>query len=165
MMTCEVCGVEFQTFGSATMCSGKCRQRKYRNSARGKRATAEYNMRYKRAEKEWSCVRCGGVIVSARRRVFCDECIEFGKLMDYKNPGRVFSIQKWREDNPDKVAAYRKVSGMLRRVERGTMEKGCCEVCGAVEMVQWHHHNYEKPKDVVPLCIRHHREIHSWDSN
>lgn len=46
-----------------------------------------------------------------------------------------------------------------RAVERGKLKKLPCQVCGAVE-VEAHHHDYDKPLDVVWLCTEHHRELH-----
>jgi hypothetical protein len=164
---CSVCEEVFNTLDDAKkVCSAKCRQKKYRMSARGKGRVREYNQRYKREEKEWECCVCGGVIMSARRRIICDSCIETGKKVGYKNPGMAVSMAMWRERNPDKYMSYSKTSSMVRMIARGTMEV-VCEVCGSGNKVQLHHHNYteDKAKDVIPLCRSHHNEIHSWDSN
>lgn len=55
-----------------------------------------------------------------------------------------------------KVRAHKLI---LMRVKRGTLKKGPCEVCGAVE-VEAHHDDYNMPGDVRWLCFTHHREWH-----
>lgn len=46
-----------------------------------------------------------------------------------------------------------------RAIQRGELEKGPCEVCGA-EKVDAHHEDYTKPLDVRWLCSKHHAEVH-----
>ncbi len=37
-----------------------------------------------------------------------------------------------------------------------------CLVCDTTNNIHRHHHNYNKPKEVVFLCKKHHEAIHSW---
>ena len=41
------------------------------------------------------------------------------------------------------------------------IEKQPCEICGTTKNVQGHHEDYSKPLDVIWLCFKHHRWIHS----
>ena len=66
--------------------------------------------------------------------------------------------EKYRKNNPKKASARM----ILRRaVLKGQITPMPCEVCGKVENVQAHHDNYNKPLDVIWLCPKHHRWIHS----
>ena len=164
--SCVECSGKFNTLDdSREYCSGKCRQRRWRRTDKGRECTANHNLKCKVQPKEWECFRCGGVILSARKRVLCDSCIDWGKKMGYKNPSSIFSMRRWLKENPEKAEAYKKVGNLQKKVGRGTLEKEPCDFCGTKESVDWHHHNYRKALDLIPLCRTHHHELHSWDSN
>lgn len=61
------------------------------------------------------------------------------------------------EEERMKVAARR---ALYYAIEKGRMQKGHCEVCGAIK-VEAHHDDYSKPLDVRWLCNRHHIEVHA----
>ena len=46
-----------------------------------------------------------------------------------------------------------------RRIRSGEIIKKPCEVCGK-EKAQGHHEDYNKPYDLVWLCVRHHQDRH-----
>jgi hypothetical protein len=178
-LNCKVCGKGFEVKaydkdwrklcgdpGCARKDSAN-RMRAYRATPAGKAAVKKANLAYKRPEREWGCVRCGGKILSTRKRSYCDDCIEWGRNMGYKNPVSIFAMQKYRKNNPEKCSARVKVDGVLRRIKRGTLDQPPCDACGTKEDMHFHHHSYRvgKEKDVIPLCRTHHHELHSWDSN
>jgi len=43
-------------------------------------------------------------------------------------------------------------------VRLGKINKGCCEICGALD-VEAHHDDYSKPLEVRWFCSLHHREL------
>lgn len=63
--------------------------------------------------------------------------------------------QKRRTKDPIKFAARSAVSNALRD---GRIKRKPCELCGATERIQAHHHDYSKPLDVEWLCFKCHRE-------
>lgn len=65
-------------------------------------------------------------------------------------------MRVYRAINPEKTRA-RAVFG--KRVQRGTIVRQPCEVCGDPKS-HGHHDDYSKPFDVVWLCSRHHGERH-----
>lgn len=67
---------------------------------------------------------------------------------------------EWRKRNKDKVRAHNAVS---RAIRKGSLQRGCCFVCGALE-VEAHHPDYSRLLDVVWLCRKHHAEVHRFDS-
>lgn len=56
-----------------------------------------------------------------------------------------------------KKAKARKIVAIA--VRRGTMIKSRCQVCGELE-VEGHHEDYDKPREVIWLCRKHHLEKH-----
>ena len=66
--------------------------------------------------------------------------------------------QKWLERNKEKRAAHILLGSA---VARGRISKGPCKVCGTTEKVQGHHEDYAKPLEVIWLCQKHHKELHS----
>lgn len=80
--------------------------------------------------------------------------------------------KKYRAENAEKIAAYKKtvrekykkMTGnsyniFHRAVERGDIVPQPCEICGKTP-AEGHHCDYNKPLDVVWLCVDHHHEWH-----
>ena len=63
---------------------------------------------------------------------------------------------KWGKANPKATWAHAALRSALRR---GLIERGPCEVCGAVP-TDGHHPDYDRPMKVQWLCRKHHRELH-----
>lgn len=123
-------------------CSEACRQAAYRQTEKGKAAIAEYNKRYKRPEKEYTCWACNTVFMSTRKRVLCDE----HSTQYYRN-------QRLKANRPDIVAGIRHNDCLHKKIKRGTMDKPRCFECGKdSDTVHFHHPDYTKPKQVVALC-------------
>lgn len=66
-------------------------------------------------------------------------------------------LPDYRKKYPKKYKAHNAVNNAIRD---GKIEKGCCEVCGAVKAVA-HHDDYDKPMDIRWLCQAHHKQWHS----
>ena len=64
--------------------------------------------------------------------------------------------KRWREKNPEKVAANTKVNNAVRD---GRLTRQPCEVCGKAA-AEAHHDDYSKPLEVRWLCKEHHEEQH-----
>lgn len=96
--------------------------------------------------------------------------------MDRVREGKALWRKTWREKNGEEArkrargvsAAYRgrnplkeKARGAVRRaLEKGTLVKGPCAVCGSAENVHAHHVDYAEPLNVQWLCACHHAELH-----
>ena len=65
--------------------------------------------------------------------------------------------QRWQSANPKARWAH---VALQSAIHRGVIKREPCAVCGA-EKVDGHHPNYDRPMDVVWLCRRHHKELHS----
>lgn len=66
--------------------------------------------------------------------------------------------KRWRRNNKEKMSAVNKLnhSVFMGRIER----KKHCQACGKEGRTEAHHHNYEKPLDVIWLCKGCHTKIH-----
>lgn len=70
---------------------------------------------------------------------------------------------KWNNENPKALWAHQ----ALRSAEKkGLIERGPCEVCGAVHgvdgaVIHGHHDDYDMPMAVRWLCMLHHRQLHA----
>lgn len=49
---------------------------------------------------------------------------------------------------------------LKKAVQKGTIRKESCKVCGSEIRVAGHHHDYSKPLDVEWLCNKHHSWFH-----
>lgn len=68
--------------------------------------------------------------------------------------------QKWRERNPKADWAHNATRSAKRR---GLVTQEPCAVCGSPDS-EAHHENYDRPLDLVWLCRRHHKALHSGGS-
>jgi hypothetical protein len=64
-------------------------------------------------------------------------------------------VRTWREKNPGKIKAQRRVFVELRA---GRMRRGLC-FCGS-RIAGAHHKDYRRPLEVMWLCRKHHAQIH-----
>ena len=58
---------------------------------------------------------------------------------------------------PKEHSARTKLNTAIRD---GKIERGVCSVCGTNKNVEGHHLDYNKPLDVVWLCMEHHKAVH-----
>ena len=65
---------------------------------------------------------------------------------------------EWKKQNRDKLLAHKKV---YNAIKRGKLVRMPCEICGTDSAVHAHHDDYSRPLDVIWLCQKHHRWIHS----
>lgn len=63
-----------------------------------------------------------------------------------------------RKTHPEKYHC-RQIFG--KALKKGLVIKQPCEICGLLENIEGHHEDYSKPLDVIWLCFKHHRWIHS----
>jgi len=65
--------------------------------------------------------------------------------------------RRWRAADPKRRLAHSLVQYELAA---GRMVRQPCEVCGATELIDAHHDDYNRPLDVRWLCKKHHRQHH-----
>jgi hypothetical protein len=63
------------------------------------------------------------------------------------------AVKRWREENPAKVEAHRRV---FVEVRASRLLKLPCQICGNPQRVHAHHDDYSKPLMVLWLCVKHH---------
>lgn len=156
---CEVCGkgFEWQDFGgrykNKRYCSRACGMAGWRKTDKGKALVVKSNLRHKRPDIAQICVICGKGYISARVRDVCD-------VPECQTAAKMYRTDKMFAKNPNILAAYRHIDSLRKKVKRGTLNRPYCSVCGTSDNVQWHHPDYSKPLQVIPLCRAHHKEAH-----
>lgn len=66
------------------------------------------------------------------------------------------SNNKYRNNNPEKTKAHRKVAYHL---SKGNIRKLPCSVCGDINS-EAHHEDYNYPLEIIWLCKKHHKKLH-----
>lgn len=69
--------------------------------------------------------------------------------------------QRWRKRNPKSYLAHLAVQNALNL---GVIDRKPCEVCNP-EKSEAHHPNYDRPYDVIWLCRKHHKALHSREAS
>ena len=170
-MVCGICGRTEETDGyskrrycdsckiNKTKESARERMRKYRLTEIGREKVKIGNLRYKREVVRVACLICNDLFDTTRKsRKYCDkvECQEKAKYD---------RVNRSREKRYD---WYNYIGGIHKCAQRAFEKLGIdkkCDVCGSEYRIHLHHHNYEKPREVIPVCSLHHKELHSWDSH
>lgn len=74
------------------------------------------------------------------------------------NRGKVNAINiNWRKRNPNKRKAHIIVTNAI---SLGKLVRKPCEICGNPKS-HAHHKDYSKPLEIIWLCPKHHKKIHS----
>jgi predicted SnoaL-like aldol condensation-catalyzing enzyme len=82
---------------------------------------------------------------------------ERGKL-PHRKAATARYLKKFRSDNPKCVAAHSKVA---RAIKSGRLVRPVkCDKCSTKGKVIGHHHDYNKPLDVIWLCQPCHKQLH-----
>lgn len=102
---------------------------------------------------KYECSKCNNQLEPARygKYRYCRDChaeyMRLNRKDEYKN---LSPIEK-------KKYSARKIVAIA--VRKGSLIKSRCVVCGELE-VEGHHEDYDKPKEVIWLCRKHHLERH-----
>jgi hypothetical protein len=70
-------------------------------------------------------------------------------------------MAEYVQKHPERRKAHLQVEWAVRK---GQLERHPCFVCGA-QKVEGHHPDYDRPLDVVWLCVPHHRQAHALVAN
>lgn len=111
-------------------------------------------MRYIYWAKSKLCTRCGRPKEPNRilHQCYCLRCQ--GELTNASHKKK-----KYRDFTPEKKARLRANRAVFRAIMTGKLKRLPCEICGG-RPAEGHHEDYNKPLEVIWLCMRHHREIH-----
>jgi len=104
-----------------------------------------------------TCSKCGGELETNRqgKQRYCLSC---------HNLANRISRTK-HSDLPDEARKRANARSYLHvYIRRGKIQKQPCMFCGS-EPAQAHHHDYDKPLDVVWLCKAHHGLLHEFHNN
>jgi hypothetical protein len=127
--------------------------------------------------KNKPCVKCGGTNrypAPANRKIGqCIDCqkaryknnkehiLENVSKWQKENKNKVRRIKsKWKKENPEKSKAQYEVMYAIRKGNLLPARECACLDCGAVAK-DYHHEDYSKPLEVVPLCVLCHNARHA----
>lgn len=93
----------------------------------------------------------------------CLECRKNDKIKEKKSDA-------WKRKSLERAIIYMETPEGKRKIEaqklaraairKGEIERLPCVICGATYKLHAHHEDYDKPLDVVWLCVKHHHERH-----
>ncbi len=100
----------------------------------------------------WKCKKCESTKNSSHKNI-CHNC--YMRDWTKKNPDKVnYIIKNYRKRNPKKKRVWDKAG-------RNIALKGFCEVCKVKKAEDRHHPDYSKPLEVILVCKKCHKNIHS----
>lgn len=135
--------------------SSVLRMRKYRETERGLESVKRYNATKKVMEITVECLGCGENFLTARKsKLFCDK-------EGCRRKARSYYSARCRNRRKE----HYKEIGSANKAASRVLGNGLCVVCGSEKNIDRHHHNYRNRLDVTYLCRKHHKDMHSWDSN
>lgn len=67
---------------------------------------------------------------------------------------------KYRLNNPKKYRARQIVSNHYRY--RKDEKPKLCSNCNSSRLIELHHEDYDKPREIIPLCSLCHKAYHKW---
>jgi hypothetical protein len=103
------------------------------------------------------CKSCTKVIQQKQYEKRADKERAYRAKYLANNPEKVKQKhERYRRENPIKVAAQEMV---IHAIRRGEIKRLPCEVCGN-EKTHGHHDDYAKPLEVRFLCAKHHYQWH-----
>lgn len=132
------------------------KEKKKLNQIKFRKNNPNYNKEWVRNFRKNSPRYNNKEAIAKRRLYYKKWSLEHGK--DYyhrKSKHLRFLIKKYKLQNPLKVKAREILNNTLIS---GKIKRGVCH-CGKTK-TQAHHEDYNKPLDVVWLCVDHHMELH-----
>ena len=107
------------------------------------------------------CKDCTRADSTRRLREHPDKVKEYEQKRS-KTPERkalaAMYLKKYRAEHPDRTKMNTRVK---RAIERGEIIKpNYCQICGKTCKPYAHHHDYNKPLDVIFVCQSCHKKIH-----
>lgn len=76
----------------------------------------------------------------------------------YRKTSREYRKQ-YRKDNPEKTKAHDKVTDEIRAGRLKPASSFQCAFCDS-QAAHYHHNDYSKPLEILPVCYQHHSDIH-----
>jgi hypothetical protein len=124
------------------------------------------------------CVKCGSIERSPRgdckacKRIYDQNYRDKNKDLtrerwvkwEQLNPDKIYAanrrkVNTWVKRNPLKYKAHQKVQYAIRSGKLQKSSECICQDCGKAAN-QYHHEDYSKPLDVIPLCKHCHIQRH-----
>lgn len=110
------------------------------------------------------CIECTKKDVARHRQENWEKVRQYDRMRS-SQPHRVVLrreiSERWSQQYPNRRAAHHAVQYALKT---GAIKRTPCLVCGEPK-VEGHHPDYDRPLDVVWLCVPHHRQTHALVAN
>jgi hypothetical protein len=108
-----------------------------------------------------ACIDCANTSSKRWKERNPDRNKELQRQWRKKNPEKSAEIMcRWRDNHPNKLNAHIAVNAAVRKGELPPATDCVCADCGC-QATEYHHEDYSKPLEVIPLCREHHVARHS----
>lgn len=147
---CKNCGKSFYDDSKNNRmvhCSSICEQRFNYPEYTGDRVkyVKKYNKKYYNENKEE---------LSIKQKVYISKV----KNTDRHRKMRIDSTNRYINKYPKKHKAHQIFNSYKNLNPELFLD--VCSICGASENIEYHHPDYNFPLSVIPLCLKHHKELH-----
>jgi len=106
------------------------------------------------------CRACNSAVAKAWHVAHREQYRERAKR--YRATHRKECTERWNRCRLKNLEYYKLIHRVGETARRADgMPNRICAVCGTTENVHYHHPDYTKPLEVVPLCALHHKATHS----
>lgn len=118
----------------------------------------EFNRRWEDKEQEEAIKAAKNSPYKVEQRIKPQNHNEYVREWNKKNSDKVRKIlKKYRSKNKEKQLAWDKA----RRGIGAIKIEGLCQICKVEEAKLRHHEDYSKPREVILICAKCHKNIHS----
>ena len=123
---------------------GKKAQAKWKNSEAGKLYMKEYIKKYRKTEKGIEVTKTAAIKYNNTKK---------GRIKIHRDR------KKYRANHPQKIIAHNKIGNAVHYGHIPPSNTQICNVCGE-KAEHYHHNDYSRPFEVIPLCRNCHVTIH-----
>lgn len=72
----------------------------------------------------------------------------------------IIIIRRYRQKHPERMAAHTAIANAKSSGRISYASEFMCAICKEKQAIQYHHPDYAKPLEVIPVCMKCHLKIH-----